>query len=319
MKDWLGREIEYLRLSVTQDCNLNCIYCRPSGSVDCETACHGLATDELKLIVGAMAGLGIRKVRITGGEPLIRPDICEIIAGIAGIPGIEDISLTTNGIRLAKLAGRLRRAGLQRINISLDSLKGERFEFITGGGRLDRVLRGIKESVSAGLKPVKINAVLIRGVNDDEVDAFMELAREQPVEVRFIELMPVGRFGEENRDKIVYNTELIEAHPELISLEDPRGSGPAAMYTIKGYKGRIGFISPMSHRFCKTCNRIRLTCDGKIRLCLGHNSEVDITGTLREQPEELQETVRDIIFNKPEGHNFNRKFVSDRGMNEIGG
>lgn len=319
MKDWLGREIEYLRLSVTQKCNLKCIYCRPSGNVGEENPCSGLTSDEIERIVTSMAKLGIKKVRVTGGEPLIRADVCDIISKISGISQIEDISMSTNGIHLDEMAERLKLAGLKRINISLDSLLKERFEFITGGGQLENTLKGIEKAVSVGLNPVKINTVLIKGVNDDEVDEFFHLAKELPVEVRFIELMPVGSFGEQNRNKIVYNSDIIAGHPELQANPDGFLNGPAEIYTIDGYKGRIGFISPMSHKFCESCNRIRLTCDGKIKLCLGNNGEFDITGILRDFPEKLDDTITQIIFNKPKGHNFNRGFVSNRGMNSIGG
>ena len=319
MRDRLEREIEYLRLSVTQNCNLNCIYCRPSEKEKNDNCCQGLTPQEIEKAVGAMVRLGIKKVRITGGEPLTRIDVCDIISRISGIPQIEDISMTTNGMNLAAQAENLKRAGLRRINISLDSLRSDRFQFITGGGRLENVLEGIGKAVSVGLNPVKINAVLMKGLNDDEVEDFIRLAKDQPLEVRFIELMPVGKFGENNRDKIVFNSDILAGHPMLKPARDRFQSGPATMYELPGYQGRIGFISPMGHRFCASCNRVRLTCDGKLKLCLGDNAEADIVGILRENTENIDEAIHELIYNKPEGHNFNRRFTSNRGMNAIGG
>ena len=278
-----------------------------------------LTPEEYGKIVRAMVGLGIKRVRITGGEPLIRNDICEIIERISEIEGIEDLSLSTNGVRLDKMAEELKAAGLQRLNISLDSLKMEKFEYITGGGKLKDTLNGIQKALDIGLKPVKINTVLIKGVNDDEINDFINMARESPLKVRFIELMPIGKFGEENSDKIIFNSDIIQSRKDLIFCEDTMKGSPARYYRIDGYKGKIGFISPMSHKFCSSCNRIRLTCDGKIKPCLGNNGEVDVTGILRQNPEELTEFIRNIIYEKPAGHHFESGFSSSRNMNNIGG
>lgn len=319
MLDKYGRKIEYLRISVTQNCNLKCLYCRPDGS-DNEACClNYLTPPEFERIVRAMADVGIHSVRITGGEPLVRKDICEIIERIAGIEGIKDISLTTNAIHLDKMAERLKAAGLNRLNISLDSLKADRFEYITGGGRLKDTLNGIDKALELGLEPVKINTVLIKGVNDDEIDDFIDLAKDKPLEVRFIELMPIGKFGEENSDKIIYNSEIIDRRKDLVFCEDTLIGSPARYYKIDGYMGKIGFISPMSHKFCNCCNRIRLTCDGKIKPCLGNNGEVDVTDILRNTPEKLGDFIRCVIFEKPRGHNFDKGFHSQRNMNRIGG
>ena len=317
MLDRFGRKIEYLRISVTQDCNLKCVYCIQGMRTN---SCSKLLPEDIEKIVGIMAGLGIRKVRITGGEPLMRHDICDIIRGISGIYGIEDISLTTNGIMLGEKVHKLKMAGLKRVNISLDSLKTDRFASMTGGGRLEAVLDGIGKSIEAGLNPVKVNTVLIKGINDDEIEDFILLAKEYPIEVRFIELMPIGKFGEQNIDKVVYNTEIIALHPDLIPCSREDGSnGPARCFMLEGYKGRIGFISPLSHKFCSCCNRIRLTCDGKIRTCLGDNNEFDITGLLGHDDNVLNDAVKDIIDKKPVGHCFEHGFNSNRNMNAIGG
>ena len=325
MKDRLGREIEYLRVSVTQNCNLRCIYCRP-GEDEAEVfsksgyqcSCTSTLTSaEFSSIVKVFAGMGIKKVRLTGGEPLTRPDILSIVEQIAAIPGIEDLSMTTNGIYLGKMADKLKEFGLKRLNISLDSLKEDRFHSITGGRLID-VLKGIEKALDTGF-PIRINTVLIKGLNDDEVDDFILLTKDKPIDVRFIELMPVGKFGEENSDKVVYNNDIINNHPELITCDTRIESLPARYYCVNGYKGRVGFISPVSHKFCSSCNRIRLTCDGKIKPCLGSNGEVDILGVLKDDPSKLEEFVKKTIFEKPEGHNFNKDFTSLRSMDMIGG
>ncbi len=316
MIDHLGRKIEYLRISVTQKCNMNCIYCNPDK--ECESSCDSLSVEDFKNIVKSMAKFGIKKVRLTGGEPLLRNDLCGIIKALSEIEGIEDISATTNGLRLKELAIPLKQAGLNRINISLDSLDEEKFGFITGGGKLKEVLDGIKAVVEAGLSPIKINVVLIKGVNDEEIDTFINLAKDNPIEVRFIELMPIGDFGKNNKEKIIYNSEILKMYPKLNPVES-MSFGPAMMYTSVGFKGLIGFISPMSHQFCHLCNRIRLTCDGKIKPCLGENGEIDILTILRNNPERLDEVVEAAVFNKPKGHHFNEEYKSLRSMNKIGG
>lgn len=319
MKDRLGREIEYLRVSVTHNCNLKCIYCAPHENSCIPNAPEALTSAEIEAIVRSTVKAGIRKVRITGGEPLVRPDVCEIIQLISRIEGIEDISITTNGINLDELAVDLKKAGLKRLNVSLDSLNHDKFSYITGKGKLEDVLRGIQKALSLGLNPVKINTVLIKGVNDNEIDDFIRLAKDSPLEVRFIELMPIGKFGEENSDKAVFNSNIIEAWPELVFLEDSLTGQPTTYYTIAGYKGKIGFISPISHKFCDRCNRIRLTCDGKIRPCLGNNGEVDVIDVLRQTPKLLDGFIRQCIFEKPEGHHFENSFSSVRNMSMIGG
>jgi GTP 3',8-cyclase len=319
MQDRFGRKIEYLRVSVTQNCNLKCIYCTPSGDQPQGGSCASLSPVEFERLVRPMAELGIRKVRITGGEPLTRRDICEIISRIAGIPGIKDLSMTTNGIGLYELADDLKAAGLMRLNISLDSLDAGRFAHITGGGKLESVVKGIEKAVSIGLAPVKLNTVLIKGVNDQEVGVFMELAKDSPLDIRFIELMPIGRYGEDNTDKILYHRDILAAHPELEPCMDREEGQPARYYRIHGYQGRIGFISPMSHKFCDRCNRIRLTCDGKLKPCLGDNGEINVVELLRNHPEKLHDFLQDIIYNKPEGHTFEESFRSLRPMQGIGG
>lgn len=319
MKDQFGREIEYLRISITQNCNLKCIYCstgNPKPPYECE---NGLTPLEIRTIIKAMAGLGIKKIRITGGEPLTRVDICEIISGISRIRGIEDLSMTTNGVTLFQRAEELKKAGLKRINISLDSLREERFGRITGGGGLREVLDGIGKALEYGITPLKINTVLVKGINDDEIDDFIRFTFDNPVEVRFIELMPIGRFGEENPEKIVLNQDIINSHPELVRCEEDGRSGVATLYRVKGSQGRIGLISPLSHQFCHCCNRIRLTCDGRIKPCLGDNGEVNLLEILRNNPKGLREFIKRVIYQKPPGHNFPGGYRSERTMRTIGG
>ena len=319
MLDRYGRKIEYLRISVTQNCNLKCVYCNPDGSLGKENQEKNLSPGEIESITRAMTKVGIRKVRITGGEPLVRRDICEIISRISSIPKIEDISMTTNGINLLGMAEDLKKAGLQRLNISLDSLKEDKFRQITGGGDLKKTLDGIDRALELGMTPVKLNTVLIKGVNDDEIDDIIELARNRPIEVRFIELMPMGCFGEKNAGKIISNDVIIAARPQLEFLKRNDKAAPAVYYGIAGFAGKIGFISPMTHQFCSDCNRVRLTSDGRIRLCLGNNEEVDIRKALDLKQQDLGEIMRQIVYNKPMGHHFKEPFSSSRRMQMIGG
>lgn len=319
MLDRYGRKIEYIRISVTDNCNLKCVYCWP-GEGNCVPKCKDfLAPEEFETIVRSLAKAGIKKVRLTGGEPLVRRDICEIVSRISGIQGIEDISMTTNGINLDRMIYKLKDAGLNRLNISLDSLRPERFRYITGGGEIKYTLKGIEKALELGLTPVKTNTVLIKGVNDDEIDDFIQLTEKAPLEVRFIELMPIGRFGEQNSDKVVVNSKIIDERPELIYCGESEKGSSASYYRIEGYKGKVGFISPVSHKFCSSCNRIRLTSDGKIRPCLGNNGEIDITDVLRHNKENLDELIQKIIYEKPEGHHFESDFSSSRIMSRIGG
>ncbi|MBC7959570.1 MAG: GTP 3',8-cyclase MoaA [Vallitaleaceae bacterium] len=318
MLDKQGRNVDYIRISVTRDCNLKCLYCNSDGCIKEQDHSQRLTPQDYKQIVSVSAELGIKKVRITGGEPLMRPDICDIISAISSIKGIMDIALTTNGVLLAQMAQRLLDAGLTRVNVSLDSMKEETFEYIAGVNKLKNVLNGIHKALEVGLIPVKINTVLIKGINDAEIDDFIQLTKEMPVDVRFIELMPIGKFGEENRDKMVLNSDILTSHSGLMAVDMGSSSQPAAYYTINGHKGRVGFISPISHMFCERCNRIRLTNDGKLKPCLGNNQEIDLRAALKD-PNMLRDLIGKAILDKPCKHEFNKKFVSQRDMSEIGG
>lgn len=320
MLDCLGRKIEYLRISVTEKCNLNCIYCsnnKDSGNCSKEEDIK-LTPQEFEKVVMAMSKLGIKSVRITGGEPLIRSDICEIVERIAKIDGISDISMTTNAVLLQKYAKDLKKAGLMRLNISLDSLKGDRLKEICGIENTGIIYKGIELAIESGYSPIRVNTILMRGTNDDEIEDFINLTKDKPIDVRFLELMPMSEFGEENQNKTIKSVEVLDKFKNLVADTQNFRNGPAEYYKVEGYKGRVGFISPISHSFCESCNRIRLTSDGKLRPCLGNNGEVDILNNIRNN-ENLEQIISDIIYNKPKGHNFSSGFKSHRKMNRIGG
>lgn len=316
MLDKFGREIDYLRLSVTERCNLRCIYCRDGN--DCFTAQNELTAEEISRIMRQMVALGIQKVRVTGGEPLMRQDLEDIIADIARYPQVHDICMTTNAQGLEARISELHRAGLSRLNISLDSLCKERYSKMTRGGRLSDVLTGIDAALSCGMSLIKINTVLVRGVNDGEIDDFISLARDYPVDVRFIELMPIGRLGEDGTRRIT-SAEVLAAHPELQRLTPRSPCQPSEDYAGERFLGRVGFISPVSHKFCAVCNRIRLTSDGHLRMCLGDNAETDLKPALAKSDAALHAQICEAIGSKPKGHQFEAMFHSLRAMNRIGG
>jgi cyclic pyranopterin phosphate synthase len=264
-----------------------------------------------------MTSLGINKVRFTGGEPLMRRDLEEIITEVNAQKAIRDVCMTTNAHGLAARAAGLKQAGLMRLNISLDSLKKERFRQITNGGDIDQVFSGIDAALSAGLAPVKLNCVVIKGQNDDEIDDFIALAKEKPLHVRFIELMPMG--GVHNDDLRIANTELLRRHPGLMPLPAQNAGQPVIEYSAPDFLGTVGFISPVTKPFCDSCNRIRVTQDGKLRPCLGDDMEVDLKEALTHNDDVLLNVIREAIYNKPKKHHFNDGFVSKRQMNRIGG
>lgn len=316
MLDRFGREINYLRLSVTERCNLRCIYCREGN--DCFTAENELTAGELSRIVSQMAALGVQKVRVTGGEPLVRQDLEQIIADIARHSTVRDLCMTTNAQGLEGRIRGLHRAGLMRLNISLDSLCKERYSKMTRGGHLSDVLGGIDAALACGMNLIKVNTVLVRGENDGEIDDFIRLAKEYPIDVRFIELMPIGRLGEDGTRRIP-NAEVLAAYPALKRLAPRCPCQPSEDYAGEGFRGRVGFISPVSHKFCAVCNRVRLTSDGHLRMCLGDNTETDLRPALDGTDQTLGDTIRAAIWNKPRGHHFETLFHSQRAMNRIGG
>ena len=300
---------------MTERCTLRCAYCRADEGI-CPKK-EELTTDEFLRLASACAVLGIRKVRVTGGEPLLRRDILAIVGGLAAIPGIAEVDMTSNAQMLQGQAAALKQAGLQRVNISLDSLDAHTFHEMTGGD-LAIVLAGIEEAISAGLIPVRINAVLVRGRNEREVDDFIALTKDQPVDVRFIELMPIGELGQDDSLR-VGSDELLAARPYLKPVPPLQTGQVSTDYAIHGHLGRVGFISPVSHKFCATCNRIRIMSDGTLRPCLGNNLEVPLKPYLSMDDARLTEAIRQAIYRKPAGHHFEQGFVSQKNMSEIGG
>jgi cyclic pyranopterin phosphate synthase len=264
-----------------------------------------------------MVQLGINKVRLTGGEPLMRGDLEQIVARIATIEGIRDLTMTTNAQDLASRAAGLKKAGLMRVNISLDSLKAEVYREITGGGDVSRVFAGLDAALSCGLTPIKVNCVLLRGTNDGEIDDFIALARDNPLHIRFIELMPMGGMRDDTRR--VPTGDILTAHPELQPIENGYAGQPSRDYCAPGFRGTVGFISPVSRVFCQDCSRIRVTSDANLRPCLGDNREIDLRDGMRQGDQALLDIIRRGVYEKPRGHHFSPDFVSERKMNRIGG
>ena len=313
MKDRFGRNITYLRISVTDLCNLRCKYCMPESGV--ESLCHSdiLSIEEIVEIVKVASKNGIKKIRLTGGEPLVRRGFINLCKQISKINEIEDIAITTNGVYLKEMADELFENKVRRINFSLDTLIKEKYNDITRRNDFDKAMESLFYAIKKGFK-VKINVVLIGGFNDDEIQDFVNLANKYDLEVRFIELMQIGETANWSKDKFVSNKIVLEKVPEL---EFDGVSGVAKIYKIKGQKGRIGLISPISCSFCEDCNRIRLTSDGKLKPCLHSKDEINLKGL---SGEELEEVFKRGIFEKPEKHHLeDGKSESARDMNKIGG
>jgi cyclic pyranopterin phosphate synthase len=325
MRDQYGRELRDLRISLTDRCNLRCVYCMPAEGIAFRPPEDLLQDDELLLLVRIAAELGVRKVRLTGGEPTVRPGIVDLVREIAAVPGIEDVAMTTNGVLLEYLAADLARAGLRRVNVSLDTLDPVKFRRITRGGRLERVLAGIARAEAVGLRPIKLNAVVVRGFNEEDVVALARLTLEHPWEVRFIEVMPFGSVADLAEAGIVRSEETrarIEAALGPLHPLDLSGEDPARTYALAGAPGRVGFISPVSEPFCARCGRLRLTADGRLRLCLLRDDEVDLLTPLRRgaSVEEVRELFRAAAYRRPFGHALaERLFPQQRVMIQIGG
>ena len=308
--DPFGRRVEYLRLSVTDKCNLRCFYCLPEGFRGFEEPEHWLRFDEIERVIGAFAELGVRRVRITGGEPLVRKDLPQLVEQLAGLRGVDDLSLSTNATLLARHANSLKRAGVARINVSLDSLRPERFEKITGG-QLEPVLEGLMAAKAAGFAPIKLNMLALRDINDDEFEAMVEFCLEHDFTLRFIETMPVGSTGrnasEHYLDLETVKRQLAERF-DLVPGVMP-GGGPARYVQVRGTELRIGFITPISQHFCATCNRVRLAVDGTLYLCLGQDHKFELRPLLRQGISDagLQEAIRKALTLKPERHEFVEK------------
>jgi cyclic pyranopterin phosphate synthase len=308
--DPFNRRIEYVRLSVTDRCDLRCSYCLPKGFKDFETPEEWLTFDEIERVIGAFGSLGVSRIRLTGGEPLVRPGVPELAARLAALPGIEDLSLSTNATRLAKQAGALHRAGVSRINVSLDTLDPTRFKNLTGG-KLDKVLAGLMAAEQAGFHPIKINMVVMRGVNDDECEAMVDFCIEHDFTLRFIETMPIGDTGRAASDHYLSLQTVRERLAQRFDLLPGvmPGGGPARYVRVAGTELRIGFITPISQHFCESCNRVRLAADGTLHLCLGQSDTVALRPLLRNGcgDEELRQVIIDAIARKPEKHEFSDK------------
>ena len=319
MKDRLGREIDYIRISITDRCNLRCGYCMPECGVPSVPHDKILRFDEIVRLVKIFCSLGIKNVKITGGEPLVRKGAVGLIKDIKAIDGIEKVSLTTNGILLSENLNALAEAGIEGINISLDTLDRQKYMKITGFDGLNAVLKVIDECRAFPEIKIKINAVTMADYNRDEICTLADFAADMGVTLRFIEMMPIGLgtgFGGYNQDEIM--TVLEEAYGPAKTINEEVGSGPAKYYSFEGLKGRIGFISPISHKFCRSCNRIRLTSEGLLRPCLGSEMGTDLRKPMRDDAsdEELASLICEEILNKPAGHCFE---ATDSLMSKIGG
>jgi len=319
MIDKQGRNINYLRVSVTDRCNLRCVYCMPEEGIESLQHDDVLRFEDILKIVKVAASLGINKIRYTGGEPLVMKDIDKLIYETSRLSGIEDIAITTNGILLSEMAVDLKKAGLKRVNISLDTLDKNKFNDITRVGNLDNVMNSIEKCLTLGIKPVKINTVLMKGINDTEFVDFLNLTKELPVEIRFIELMPIGESINLYEESKVNFSEILKQHPELVPIETSTNS-TAQLYKLKEAKGKIGFISPISCKFCGDCNRIRLTSIGTIKPCLHSKEEINIREYLNSE-ELLTSKLKSAIFNKPQEHHLEEESVSrsPKMMYQIGG
>ena len=329
LRDPFGRRIDYLRISVTDRCNLRCAYCMPAAGVDWKPRQDLLSLAEIVEVVQVAAELGMRKVRLTGGEPLVRPDLVALVRAISHIDGIEEISLTTNGMLLERLAHPLAEAGLSRVNVSLDTLDPARFRRITRFGEIERVWRGLVAAERADLAPIKLNTVVIRGVNDDELADFAALTLSRPWHVRFIELMPMGNMGDWGegfpaaQDRYFSIQEMLDLLSPLGLARSvaPSGNGPARAYQIPGAMGTVGFISPIGDHFCATCNRLRLTADGQLRPCLLTEGETSVREALRRK-EDVSSLILEAVGRKPDGHRLGMFYADaprDRMMCQIGG
>jgi cyclic pyranopterin phosphate synthase len=310
LTDRFGRRIEYVRLSVTDRCDLRCHYCMPTGFHDFEEPRDWLNFEEIERVIRIFGELGTRRIRLTGGEPLVRKDLRQLASRLSTLPGIEDLSLSTNATRLAKHARDLKQTGISRINVSLDTLRADRFKTITQG-KLDKVLAGLMAAKAVGFHPIKINMVVMQGVNEDEVEDMVNFCLQHEFTLRFIETMPIGDTGRAAAGQFIsldtIKTRLANQF-ELLPATMP-GGGPARYVQVAGTNLRIGFITPLSQHFCDTCNRVRLAVDGTLYMCLGQNDKYELRPLLRAgiSDAELKQHILQAIELKPERHEFNDK------------
>jgi len=326
MLDQFGRRITYLRISVIDKCNLRCAYCMPRGVVNTARLAELLTNDELVELAAIFAELGVTKIRLTGGEPLLRPGLAEMVRRLSQLAGITQVAMSTNGVLLKRHAHALKEAGLQRVNVSLDTLSRERFAQITGMDQWQTVIDGIVEAKRVGLEPVKVNTVLMKGVNDDEILALVGFAIEQELELRFIEWMPTNPLVDAGREGKFFSNEVASArirqHHRLIP-DDPDPSAPARSFRVDGTRARVGFINPLSNLFCAMCNRVRLKANGRIKTCLHGYEELDLKTLLRAgvPREEISRQIATAVFLRPEQHFLNQPDVAHRSfvMTHVGG
>jgi cyclic pyranopterin phosphate synthase len=323
LTDQFGRTIEYLRISVTDRCNFRCQYCMPLEGLPWLPKHDILRYEEITEIVRQLAPMGLRRIRLTGGEPTIRPELATLVRALRGVSGVEDISLSTNGVKLPELADELRSAGLDRVNISADSLRADRVVAIARRDLGFELVRAALAAERAGLTPIKINVVVMRGINDDEIADFAELTRAHPWHVRFIELMPVGELRELTWSHVVPTDEVLARVRALGDIEPDsgpaRGNGPAVYWRFRGAPGSIGVITPMTHTYCERCNRVRLTADGRLRTCLFGDHEVLLRDALR-AGESLEPLVRQALADKPKAHDLLQMRVGGlRALSQVGG
>lgn len=318
--DQFGRRIEYLRISVTDRCNFRCVYCMPVEGLQWLPKSEILSYEEITEIIRQLAPLGLTRLRLTGGEPTIRPELATLVKSLRAIPEIRDIALSTNGIKLPELAPSLKHAGLDRVNMSTDSLRPERITSIARRNLGFDPIAAATAAERAGLDPIKLNVVVMRGINDDEIEDFARLTLDHPWHVRFIELMPVGDMRDLTWDHVVPSDEILERLGPLTPTEGPaRGNGPAAYYRVPGARGTIGVITPMTHTYCAACNRVRLTADGRLRTCLFGDHEVNLRDPLR-RGESLVPYVLRALAEKPEAHGLLQMQVGGlRALSQVGG
>lgn len=318
VEDLFGRNINYLRISVTDLCNLRCRYCMPEEGIPKVSHKDILTVEEIGEIARIFVKLGVNKIRLTGGEPLVRRGILDIVEKIGKLDGLKDLAMTTNGVLLKKYAKELKLRGLKRVNISLDTLNEDKYKYITRRGSIKDVMEGIEAAKKYGLTPIKINTVLVKGFNDDEIEALAGLTEKEEIDVRFIELMPIGVTAKAELDGYISNDIVLEKLPELIEVEREDISSPAVYYRLPKGKGKIGLINPVSCKFCKYCNRIRLTARGSLKLCLHSNKEINLKEALR-SGQDIEKLIIDAIDKKPESHHLEDGEYISKKMYEIGG
>ena len=318
MIDSYGRRIHYARISITDLCNLRCKYCMPEEGVTKKDCGEILRIEEFVTIAQALVNLGIDKIRLSGGEPLVRRGVITLAREIGSIAGLKDFAVTTNGILLSQYGEELRKAGVQRVNISIDTLNPDRYREITRGGDLGQALAGLDCALKAGFKRVKINVVLMKDFNEDEIETFVNMTAERPIDVRFIELMPFVGQQDFVYGKYLTGTQVLERCKALVPLESDDLAAPAKYYKLPGAMGRVGLIEPLSHQFCGQCNRLRITADGHILSCLHSRRELDLRGSLQ-NPDDLKALIIQAVKEKPKTHHLAEGQLMERDMGKIGG